>query len=1262
MKQKFLPLGGMNLSSSLGLVPPTDYTASFNCHISNDSEGKAGAITNIVGNVPTTIPFLEDASLNPYRAFYPQSELNFVVPHTINGETSVKLWEDFLHDGVGGRVLGQYEEPSKRRIYYFIGWDGFEYTTKGGGLESPTRYHSGTLMLVCFEQHETIEDYFILQQNGSIIITQDGDFLITEESENGDLLGTTQVVGWWGFGDSTFKWDDRFVITGVGKTGNDMHWAMGDVFDPMTINVERGLLTYQSAYNSEYELDNEEYIQIERYALGDTYFRDTVDNACDQDYLNCFFNPSEFTFIKRGGLRPPTLVAELDESMPKLLGRDILQFAYRYVYKNGYRSVVSPYSEKVRQFSKNSDAYINKVTVSLPETEFVPDDVDKVEICVRHGRFDADSVWLVFDSVDVADAILDVQTRTLDYNTPYGANRVGEMIDQVSGTRLFDAVPLRSQALEVGSNQRVFMGNVIPAGSYTVDDNDFVVIFEEGATQITTVEIRGFYRHFERILTGTDGQGVVSVSNMFFVIVNSSDFSGYNGAYKLSGISITDYDNNALPDFLSISPSSVTVPWANQVLTDQEIWDEIASFYDDGGGGNSSGGYEVIVLEGSDLNTQDPLMTEFGTSSGGGVQFKSGSSYQLGIVPFDDKGRTMGVITNKEWVIDVDERTYDSVDTFTNIKATFVDAPNWVNHFTFVRTKSLNIHSFVQFKGDGDESVKYAKSKRVDDVTGYALLPTGTLDVTPSAEYLAVSLKGLNDLGSGFEYDPEQDIVVRIVDETQEIEVTPIATHVDSGDEIWLICTIAEFVCSSDSSNQPIIEIRTLKGASDSPVFYETSAWGFDGNAGQQFTLAGDVHLKAPNGVLVECQNTEFDRHYYLDYSLGRPLVAAPDQKQKRLGDRIYYSGAATPDSERTFINSVSALDYKDTSDNGGDIQVLKMTSTTDIYGQVMLAIAETNTTSLYLGETLVRGKDGNMQTTASDKVIGGTSELRGMYGTSHPQSVAAYQGSVCWFDVNKGAVVHYGSGGIKVISDNGLSNYFRTMSDFVRPLNLASSINKRYNQYYITIGEDSARPVRTLAGYTPEEGEPDNPFELADGFVLVYDMDTERWTTAITMNPECLGGIGTLPMSFKDGRLWIHKSGSRNKFFGENYPSKIAVVLNAPPNDVKIPESISIEADEAPSHIYIQNLRPYLQQTDIDSTEFVEKEGIYYAPVLRDRLSNGGLEDDYLTNLLSGEKIRGQYIQIAVVMDYPDDDFEINAINVNYTISSGHTVGKPNK
>jgi hypothetical protein len=1256
MNQKFLPLGGVNLSTSLGLVPPTDYTASFNCHISNDSEGKAGAITNIMGNVATSIPYFETTELNPYYQYYTGELVG--VPDELNGQDVViKTWESFFFEAHVGRVLGTYEEPEKRRIYYFIGWDGFNFRVSyNNGITQPLRTNSGMLALVCFEQHEVLDDYYILQQNGSIIITDDGDFLINENAENGDLLGDTYLVGLWGFGDETWTWGDRFNITGVGKMGNEMYWAMGDKFEPMTINVERGILTYNENYVSEYKSDNTDYDFVSRSLFNDVYFNDTVANTCDQDRYNAYFNPNEFTFIKRGGLRPPTIVASYDATKARILGGNVLQFSYRYVYKSGYRSVLAPLSHKLKSTSVDEDDYYNVVTFTFPTTEHIPKDVEKVELCVRRGVFDStDSNWGIIESVDRSDMLIDDSSELSNYTTEYTGERVGEILDAGSGSILFDAVPYMADALEVASN-RVFMGNVIPAGSFDVSADDFTLLFD--TNDVTAGVIQGSYVYYNVLLVAAGGGGAGSYSeDNFYTVVNDITNPQNNGLYPAPSGTEAEFNSNQFPNTLYYYPADAILSWSGTTLTDAQIREQLENQYED-----NTTGLTAYVTVNSVLNSQTPTMNNLGSSSSA-IQYKGGGSYQVGIIPFDSKGRTCGVITDKDWVLDINERTYGDANTKASIKATFVNAPSWVSHFAFARTKCLNISSFHQYKGHGTKSVKYAKTIRVDDVTSYELINTGALSTVPDAEFLAISLKQLLENEGGFELNTESVYKVLIQDATNEVECTPVAIHIDGStdEEMWLICTLADYECPHQVLDQPFIEIRELVPLLDKPLFYETVAFGKTGNAGQIFNLMGDVTLGVDqHGNISERQNPNKKRKNFLDLHIGRPYIAAPDQTQKRIGDRIYFSGVATPDAERTFVNSVSALDYRDTSDNGGDIKKLIMTSTTDIYGQVMLAIAETNTTSIYLGETLVRDADGNMQTTKSDAVIGGMSEVRGMFGTAHPMSVAAYQGTVCWYDVNKGAVVQYGSNGIRVISDLGMSNYFRTMADFVRPLNLAASINKRYNHYYITIGEDSARPVRDLAGYASTEGTVDNPFEYADGFVLVFDMDTDRWMTALTMNPEALGSIGVLPAQFNGGRLWLQKSGSRNKFFGENYPSKIAVVLNAPPHAVKVPEAISIESDEVPTHVYIQNLRPYQQQTDIDYSEFVEREGIYYAPVLRDRLTGDPTTDeDYLNNLITGDRIRGQFVQIALIMDYPDEDFEVNAINVKFNVSSGHTTGR---
>ena len=1276
MNQKFLPLGGMNLSTSLSLVPPSDYTAAFNCHISNDSEGKAGAITNLVGNVPTSIPYFEDPDNNPYKTAHAlplpgtYETITEIAGRSVNNQNFHEL---LFADGVNRRVLGSYEEPDKRRVYYFIGWDYFNYSTTDG-LVTTDHINNGMLALICFEHYETIDDYYILQETGDIIITEDGDFLINENAEDGDLLGQNYLVGWWAMNGRTFEWDDNFCITGIGKIGNEMYWAMGDVYEPMTIDVERGILTYQPSYISEYKSDNEAYLKSE---LGEFFHNDPQKGML-------FLRKNYFKIIKRGGRRPLITTASYDSTISSIIGRNVIQFAYRYVYKNGYRSVLSPYSVKTFSHVPGDTNQYNKIAITFPETEEFPLDIEKVEFCVREGFFDStDSNWNVFKIVDRSDMAISTISPIGAITFDYVGDRTGEVLDDISNSKPYDYVPLKAQALEVAKN-RVFTGNVIPAGSYDLDLSNIYLDFETLDPIPTIGTPIANYVYYEVGYQYETQGGTVpgDVFGFIFIIVNSNDpdIIDLNGAYLYhtavpNDPVVADFNAGNLPVNIDLDPADLIVSWGGTQLPDNgTIEGELDAYYEEGTGGGAGGANYEIVASGINLNPSllsgnsitnpnHPSITlgNLDSNAENYIQYKSGTSYQFGIVLYDEEGRTPGAITKDEWIIDIPFRTAAAVNGIPGVKATFVAAPSWAYTFSIVRTKNLTINDFSQYKGvvvNSTPSVQYARTDKVDGVDTYELLGSGAT-APGNAEFLAIGLTGLRNNGGGWSIGETDSAILVKHDDSEQIEVKLVAQHIDGSGNIWLIASLQDFEVDNVQGNQPLIELRrNIKQTEGFNLFYETATISRTGNAGQIFTIQGDVRTKifGTNG-LMEVKNLDMSRDTWVDRPIGRAFPSVPEQIQRRIGDRIYFSGTARPDATRTFINSFNGLDYKETSDNGGDIQVLKMTSRTDIYGSTMLAIAETNTTSLYLGETLVRDTSGNISTTASTQVIGGMSEVRGMYGTQHPASVAAYQGTVCWFDINKGAVVRYSSQGIDVISDQGMSNYFRTMTDFVRPFNLAASINKRYNQYYIHISENTSRPIRSLQGYTEEEGIPDNPFEIADGFIMVYDLETNRWSSVLTYDPDYLDNVGTMAVSYELGRLWLHKSASRNKFFGTSYPSKIAMVLNANPGGVKIMDSISVESNNAPTHVYIQNLRPYIQQTDIAGSEFRSKEGVFYAPVLRDRLTNGGT--DYLTNLVTGEKIRGQYIQFALVMDYPDDDFEVNAINVKYTLSSGHLLNK---
>ena len=777
MNQKFLPLGGINLSTSLGLVPPTDYTASFNCHISNDSEGKAGAITNIMGNVPTSISYLETLEQNPFAQYLATEIVPDVFTYAkvaqYNGvDTTVGSepnWNEFFFTTHKGRVVGAYEEPERRRLYYLIAWDGFTYKETTLIAPTPLRKNTGMLALVCFEQYETISDYFILQQNGSIIITDDGDFLVNEASEDGDILGQTYMVGLWGFGDETYTWGDNFVVTGMGKEGNDLTWVMNEKYDPMTINVERGILSYQSSYVSEYESNNEAYIKVDVANNNIAYYQNIDPDMVQMDRFNAFFRPEDFTFIKRGGLKPPTIVADFDASIPRILGSNVLQFCYRYVYDNGYRSVLSPYSTKVRSAKVDADDYYNRVTITLPQTEELPIAVSKVEVCVRSGAFDStDSGWTVIEVKDRDDVVNVSDSSQMVYSTVYTGERLGEHIDAVSASKIFDAVPLRAEALEMAKN-RVFMGNVIPAGSYDIDANDFLVTFSSIAAVSTP--FTGSYKLYDIEEIEVDpeyGGGGVSEYTQAFLLVNSTP-NVYNGLYPVpSGFGEAEFLANTMPTSLpNLEPSNVLVSWSGSTKTDIEIRAALSDYL------QYSDDVEIQVTEAAGTNTNNPVtLSKFG-SAAGGTQYKGGGSYQFGVIPYDSKGRTAGVVTREDWVVDIPERTYTDVATVASVNALFINFPDWVTHFSFARTECLNISSFRQYKGAGTSSVTFAKSKRVDDVTGYELTTEA------NADYLAVSLKGLQRQGQGFEINPDSRYRILIKDAVNEIETTPIAFHVD---------------------------------------------------------------------------------------------------------------------------------------------------------------------------------------------------------------------------------------------------------------------------------------------------------------------------------------------------------------------------------------------------------------------------------------------------------------------------------------------------
>ena len=116
----------------------------------------------------------------------------------------------------------------------------------------------------------------------------------------------------------------------------------------------------------------------------------------------------------------------------------------------------------------------------------------------------------------------------------------------------------------------------------------------------------------------------------------------------------------------------------------------------------------------------------------------------------------------------------------------------------------------------------------------------------------------------------------------------------------------------------------------------------------------------------------------------------------------------------------------------------------------------------------------------------------------------------------------------------------------------------------------------------------------------LTFDEKVKGWTSFHSFFPEFMLGMNNKFFTFKNGELYQHHSDNvpRNNFYGVQYTSKIGLMVNDSPSEIKELQAISLEGNDTWSALikaYISNSDDYMESS-IDTVEFVKKEGIWYA------------------------------------------------------------------
>lgn len=118
--------------------------------------------------------------------------------------------------------------------------------------------------------------------------------------------------------------------------------------------------------------------------------------------------------------------------------------------------------------------------------------------------------------------------------------------------------------------------------------------------------------------------------------------------------------------------------------------------------------------------------------------------------------------------------------------------------------------------------------------------------------------------------------------------------------------------------------------------------------------------------------------------------------------------------------------------------------------------------------------------------------------------------------------------------------------------------------------------------------------------YTVSFDEKVKGWTSFHSFFPDFMLGMNNKFFTFTGGNVFIHHSPNveRNTYYGVRYPSKISVMMNDNPSDIKELQAVSLEGNyswESLLRAYVSNIDDFIQSS-IKEVEFVKKEGIWYA------------------------------------------------------------------
>lgn len=288
-------------------------------------------------------------------------------------------------------------------------------------------------------------------------------------------------------------------------------------------------------------------------------------------------------------------------------------------------------------------------------------------------------------------------------------------------------------------------------------------------------------------------------------------------------------------------------------------------------------------------------------------------------------------------------------------------------------------------------------------------------------------------------------------------------------------------------------------------------------------------------------------------------LEEEEDYKQERRKYGLIYSGIYNGVGNVNNLNQFIAGEKitKELNPIYGSIQKLHSRDSD------LIALCEDKVIQIYANKDALFNADGNVNITATNKVLGQSRPFVGEYGIStNPESFTSESYRVYFTDKVRGAVLRLSKDGLTPISDAGMKDYFK--DNLKNNDKIIGSYDDRKDEYNITLPTTNT--------------------------TISYKENVRGWVSFKSFVPENGISCSNDYYTFKYGKIYKHhdESVDRNTFYGESLkPSVLEVVLNDSPDVIKSFHTLNYsgEKDWTVSKVYTNK-----QEGSI--SEFIEKEG----------------------------------------------------------------------